>query len=859
MKNKIKFALYILIILFLSHKYAYSEKFEYEADKIRILEEGNIIAGYEDIEIKISNNIFISANRFTYNRDLGLLTIIDNVIFNDTLNKINSTSSKILFYEKSEILEITGDVRLKDDINKIKITCSKIIFLEKSGLLEITGDVRLEDDINKINASGEKIFYSKTLNKIYSNSKTNIIYNNDYDINLDDFDYDITSQKIISKNLVTIEDTLKNYFELNGFRLHTKLNKFLGKEIKFTDPEKNRYFLKDVMINTDNKNIYGRDLDIDFNNSVFGNKDNDPRLNAKSIKIKDDSSYLKKGVFTTCSKDHDCPPWTMYAEEIEHDKKKRIIKYKNAWLKIYDVPTIYFPKFSHPDPTVDRQSGFLPLKFSNSKNLGSSIIVPYYYVISDNKDLTFKPKVFFDDEIVLQNEYRQVNKFSSHLLDFSLTPSNFLSSKNSSKGHFYSKSMYELQNSFFDESNLELNLQKVNNDEYLKLYKIQNAKLINDTNLLHSYLDFYGDKDDLSFSTSLEVYEDLSKDKTSRYEFIYPNYEVQRRIESKTGDDIYIKSYGSQRTYQTNLYEGILINDLLMNSQSNYLGNGLVTNFNALIKNVNVDAKNSNKYKDKFEQSIATIFQHNTSYPLKKEGEVYSNYFTPRISLMYSPNKTKNLSSDVRRIDTTNIFSFNRIGTDETVEGGTSITYGTSFNKVNKNTNKDYLKLDVSSVLRLKENLDLPASSTLGKKSSDIFGNMEMILNNNLNFRYSFAVDNNFDKSNYDSIASTLSVNKFVTTFEYSDEKNNLINESFISNSTSLELNKNNSINLKVRRNNEISATEYYNLIYNYKNDCLVASVQFNKEFYKDSDLKPEKEIFFTLSLVPFGAVSSSE
>ena len=40
------------------------------------------------------------------------------------------------------------------------------------------------------------------------------------------------------------------------------------------------------------------------------------------------------------------------AEKIQHDKKARIINYKNAWLKIYDVPVMYFPKFFHPDPTV---------------------------------------------------------------------------------------------------------------------------------------------------------------------------------------------------------------------------------------------------------------------------------------------------------------------------------------------------------------------------------------------------------------------------------------------------------------------------------------------------------------------------
>jgi hypothetical protein len=38
----------------------------------------------------------------------------------------------------------------------------------------------------------------------------------------------------------------------------------------------------------------------------------------------------------------------------------------------------------------------------------------------------------------------------------------------------------------------------------------------------------------------------------------------------------------------------------------------------------------------------------------------------------------------------------------------------------------------------------------------------------------------------------------------------------------------------------------------------LVASVKFNKEFYKDSDLKPEKEILLTLSLIPFGGASAN-
>ena len=141
---------------------------------------------------------------------------------------------------------------------------------------------------------------------------------------------------------------------------------------------------------------------------------------------------------------------------------------------------------------------------------------------------------------------------------------------------------------------------------------------------------------------------------------------------------------------------------------------------------------------------------------------------------------------------------------------------------------------------------------------SDIFGDIGLYPNENLSLKYNFSLDNNFDKTNYDSISTKLKINKFVTSFEYSDEKNNLINESFSSNSTSFQIDENNSIDFNVRRNNKKSATEFYNLIYNYKNDCLTASIKFNKEFYKDSDLEPEKEVFFTLSLIPFGGVTTA-
>ena len=826
MKNRIKLLIYLLLILTFNFKNALTENFEYTANKIKILEKGNIIIGDGNIEVKIDDNIFINAEKLKYTKNSSLLEIIGNVRLIDTKQKLNASSSKITYSENSQLLKIIDDVKFIDSINKIELSTSKLNF-------------------------------SKKKNKVYSSTLTNIIYEDEYNINLEDFEYDLNFHKINSKKLVNIKDESQNYFELSGFFLDTKLKKFLGKEMLFLDNQKNKYFLKDVMINTANKNIYGRDLDINFNKLIFGNDNNDPRLSAKSIKIKNQSSFLKKGVFTTCNDDADCPPWSIYAEEIEHDKKKKIIKYKNAWLKIYDVPTIYFPRFSHPDPTVKRKSGFLPPTFSSSKNIGSSVTIPYFHVLSENKDMTFKPKFFFNNEVVLQNEYRQENKNSSHIADFSIAPSDFLSSKNTTKAHFFSNSKFELSNNFFNQNNIELNLEKVTNDEYLKVYKIDGDKVDIDTNTLHSYLSIDAEKNDIEFYTSLEVYEDLTKDKQSRHEFIYPNYILQKRFFSEKGNNYLLKSYGSQKKYNTNIYEGVVINDFKFSTFSKFSNKGIVSNYKMLFKNTNIDAKNSNNHKNKFEQNLAFATQYNMELPLKKESSEFINNFTPKVSLVYSPNKTKNLTSENRRMNTSNIYSLNRIANNETIEGGASLTYGTTFNKVNKETNKDILNFEIASLLRVKENPDLSTSSTIGKKMSDIFGNIELYTHKNLSLKYNFSIDNNFDKTNYDSISTKLKINKFVTTFEYSDEKNNLINESFTSNSTSFEIDSNNSINFNTRRNNEKSATEFYNLIYNYKNDCLVASIKFNKEFYKDSDLKPEKEIFFSLSLVPFGAVTT--
>jgi LPS-assembly protein len=119
-------------------------------------------------------------------------------------------------------------------------------------------------------------------------------------------------------------------------------------------------------------------------------------------------------------------------------------------------------------------------------------------------------------------------------------------------------------------------------------------------------------------------------------------------------------------------------------------------------------------------------------------------------------------------------------------------------------------------------------------------------------------MDNNFDRTNYNSVLADISVNNFVTTFEYLEESALVGNKGFISNNTSYSFDENNSLIFSTRRNREIDLTEFYNLVYQYENDCLKAALEYNKTFYSDGDIEPEEQLFFSLTIVPFTKINTT-
>ena len=215
----------------------------------------------------------------------------------------------------------------------------------------------------------------------------------------------------------------------------------------------------------------------------------------------------------------------------------------------------------------------------------------------------------------------------------------------------------------------------------------------------------------------------------------------------------------------------------------------------------------------------------------------------------------KSYKQENRQINTDNIFNMDRLGLIDTLESGQSLTLGLDYKKENINDINKYFELKLGKVLRAKSNENIPSNSTINKKNSNYFGKITSNLNENINLNYEFSLNHALSEIQYNSLGTTITKNNFMTTFNYIEEEGEIGSSNIFENVTTFNFNEENFFTFRTRENIEIDLTEYYDLIYEYKNDCLVAGIKYNKTYYQDRDLKPTEDFMFSIKLIPLTTV----
>lgn len=155
--------------------------------------------------------------------------------------------------------------------------------------------------------------------------------------------------------------------------------------VKVTGPDGNVIYAETVELTDDFRDGFIEELTLVTTDET--------RFAATSAERFDDNvTVFNTGVYTACKpcrEQPERPPfWQIKAKKIIHNQQEKIVYYEDATFELFGMPIAYLPYFSHPDPTVKRQSGFLRPNFLYDSELGYGVEVPYYFALAEDYDLT---------------------------------------------------------------------------------------------------------------------------------------------------------------------------------------------------------------------------------------------------------------------------------------------------------------------------------------------------------------------------------------------------------------------------------------------------------------------------------------
>ncbi|WP_298747476.1 LPS assembly protein LptD [uncultured Brevundimonas sp.] len=200
--------------------------------------------------------------------------------------------------------------------------------------------------------------------------------------------------------------------------------------VEFVDPDGNVVFASHLELDSDLRAGVAVDFATRFRNGAS-------LMAATAVRRSENVNELNYALFTPCpicdaEGNHREPSIAIQAEKVVQDEGLRAVLYRNAVFRVGGVPVFYLPYFAHPDPTVERASGFLVPIPSYDEGRGLSLEIPYLKVVSPSEDWLISPQInsrvapllnlqwrrrFGDGTVVLRGGYTYERKFGDFDLD----------------------------------------------------------------------------------------------------------------------------------------------------------------------------------------------------------------------------------------------------------------------------------------------------------------------------------------------------------------------------------------------------------------------------------------------------------
>ncbi|MDA9591496.1 hypothetical protein N9R78_00360 [Pelagibacteraceae bacterium] len=646
-------------------------------------------------------------------------------------------------------------------------------------------------------------------------------------LNADSMKVTNDGNKIIANDNITIQ-TNELISKADSITYNKIKDEFIADgNVSVLDNLGNNYYFDTFVSDKDFNNAIGSNIKIKLKNGarIVGNQFS--RSNSKT-------NQIDNAIYTPCLKKNysikNCPGWKMSSKKVIHDLDKKTLYYEGAVLSILNVPVLYSPYFSHPDPSVKKRTGILMPKITSDNILGTSFSLPFFYNIASNKDLTITPTIQSKADDYYSFNYRQLTKNHKINIDSSITNNE---SKTGTKNHIfinggvknpYGKFVYRVETS--------------NNDTYLR------KNQINDLTIHTSGLNFTKETDNSYLDFNSYIYKHLNNPENEKWEYVYPNinYNINNFKDPFFNRDWLIEnSLLNYRNIQKQT-EQQLSNELKNVDKKISYNTGLI--FENTIQNRLVYIK---KNVDNFSQlRIFPQISSKVSYPMSKPSANLESTQTlePIIMPILSP---FNNYTEQKSIDSSSLFSLNRASSLTEWEDGPRVNYGLNWLINSSNIN-------INTLIGQSFRANKEKNSSDSEVSDFFIGNTIDV--NKIGY---LATDLTIERTDLYvkdyNINSLIELKKIKFAFDYAYNTNNKVKLSEqISAGIKIQLDKD--INfIASARKDLMTDKSFGNAIgLHYENDCLAINFDYFKDFTVVDDIKNSRGFSFTITLKPFGS-----
>jgi len=589
--------------------------------------------------------------------------------------------------------------------------------------------------------------------------------------------------------------------------------------------------------------------------------DNSALAAASATRRSENLTEMNRAVYSPCKlcpeKGKTIPAWQIRAKTVRHDKQAKRITYNHAFLDAFGVPILYTPYFSHADPSVKRESGFLTPSLGNSSELGRKIEVPYYWNLSPSRNLTVSPLYTSREGTVMKALYEERTQRGRFELDGSFTRvderdnNNIKTGNTESRGHVFSRGRYAVSpNDIWG-----FDIERTTDDTYLSRYNLTSI----DTLTSRLFTEHKSGRD--FGSVDFLLFQGLNQDDDPG---LTPMILPLLQYSGKTDPD----SAGGRFSFDANALvlrrrDGQDSHRVSMTGgwQRNYVS-GLGEVY-SIFTDLRGDAYYINDIavrKDKNDLTGRILPQAGVEWrlPFASRAQYFSQVVEPIAQMIISPyggnpDDIPNEDSGSFEFDSTNLFSPTRFPGHDRWEGGPRANVGMKWGAYHDNGG--YANVMLGQVWRVKDDTTFATDTGLDDERSDYVGSIALSPSPWLELLHRFRLDRQdlgYRRSEVDLNAGPSRLRLGVGYVRLARELSTTALESReeIAVSMHAQFNENWRMSAFTRRELDHNATIGTNAGIYYQDECLLFGVIYDRRYTRDRDIQPSSSINFKISLL---------